>query len=130
MMRRDPAGHEIETGIGERQRLGPCADKGNVAQIAPGGKPARHGEHLRCRVAGHHMGDMAGQRERHMTGAGGDVEGGPAGPRRRKFHEPAQAVALGMGEARRIALRERAEPLLRQRFRFVFQGGVPCPISA
>ena len=90
MMRGEAAGDEVEAHVGEGQVLGLGLDRLDIAEAARGGELLRLGEHGLGDVARGDLGDVWGECERGMAGAGGDIEHAPPLFRRHQLDEAAR----------------------------------------
>ena len=72
-MRRQPAGDQIKAVIVEGQRFSIGRFCGEVAQASFLGQPGGFGQHFGGDVAGDDLGNVGGEGQRRVTGAGGLV---------------------------------------------------------
>ena len=73
-MRGEAAGNEVDAHVRKGQVLGLGLDRLDIAEAARGGELLGLGEHRLGNVACGDLGDVWGERERGMAGAGGDIE--------------------------------------------------------
>ena len=109
MMGAVAAGDDIETGVLERQRLGPPAPRDDRAQPACRGRLANGGQHRVGEVVGDHFARERRDGERDMPAAAAEIEDPAARPRRDECREPVEVGSHRMVPAFDIGLRPRSE---------------------
>jgi hypothetical protein len=117
VVRRDPARHQFETRVRERERFGVGLHGVDVANALIRREFARLDEHLRGDVAGGHMCDAWGEREGGVAGGGRNVEQAPVSMGIDEFDEAGKTRAFGMHGGCRVVAGVLAKLALHEAFR-------------
>ena len=114
MMRRDPAGDQVEACVLERQRFGLSVSRAHIGEAALLRFTLHHVEHFLSNVGCPHALDMRREGVGDVAAAGGDVERAPGLLRGGEGDQPLQALAQRMRRRGEIAGGGLAELLLDQ----------------
>ncbi len=102
MMRGEAAGDEVKAAVGEGEILGLRVRGGDIGEALGLGEFPRLGQHRLGDVAGNDLGDVRGEGERGVTGAGRDIEHAPMVLRLGQRDEKRERLALGMHGGRGV----------------------------
>ena len=123
VVKRQPAGDQVETGIVEREYLGVAFSGLQIGYASPVGQIGRFDQHLPDQVEGDDVGHVRCEGQRGVTGSCGNVQGLPIALRVYPRHQESQTLTFGVRIAGGVGLGRPAKLCFDLGFRFVGDGG-------